>query len=137
MTKFHVPSDDSRIPMNYIDVQRQTKTSIDVLQEATSDDYWNMDGDKPQSESWNGVTRFPLLKKNPPAGYVWVQGRLTKKQVPTRPGHTWPNEWSDMSKGPQREAIKNGLKQNQNLTLRENNEAFTSLETMILIVNKS
>ena len=57
------------IPLNYIDVQRQTKTSIDVLHEATIDDNWNI-GDKSLtlSEPWIGVTRFELLNKNPPEG---------------------------------------------------------------------
>ena len=34
----------------------------------------------------------------------WFQGRLTKKQVTTRPGHIWLEEWSSMSKNPQRKA---------------------------------
>ena len=45
-TKLFVPKDDFPIPRNYIDVQRQTNTSLDVLHEATIGDYWNMDGDK-------------------------------------------------------------------------------------------
>ena len=55
------------IPLNYIDVQGQTKTSIDVLHEATNDDKWNI-GDKSLtlSEPWIGVTRFALLNKSPP-----------------------------------------------------------------------
>ena len=40
-TKLYVPKDDFPIPLNYIDVQ----TSIDVLNEGTIDDYWNIDGD--------------------------------------------------------------------------------------------
>ena len=47
------------------------------------DDHWNMD-----------VTIFELLNKDPPEGHMWAQGRLTKKQVTTRPGHIWPEEWS-------------------------------------------
>ena len=39
------------------------KTSLDVLQEATIDDYRNMDGDKALSEPWIRVTRFALLDK--------------------------------------------------------------------------
>ena len=35
-------------------------------------------------------------------GYIRVQGRLTKKQVTTRPGNIWPEQWSNMSKGSQR-----------------------------------
>ena len=57
------------IPLNYIDVWRQTKTSIDVLDEATIDDKWNI-GDKSLSlsEPWIGVTHLALLNKNPPEG---------------------------------------------------------------------
>ena len=35
---------------------------------------------------------------------MWVQGRLTKKQVTVRPGHLWREEWSSMSKNSQRKA---------------------------------
>ena len=45
-TKLYVPNDDFPIPLNCIHVQRQTETGIDVLHEATLDDYWNVDGDK-------------------------------------------------------------------------------------------
>ena len=53
-------------------VQRQTKTGIGVLHEATIDDYWNVDEDKSLSKPWIGVTRFELLNKNPPGGHMWV-----------------------------------------------------------------
>ena len=68
------------IPLNYIDVQRQLKTNIDVSHEATIDVYWNTEGDKSLSEPWIGVTRFELLNENEPGG------------------HIWPEEWSNMSK---------------------------------------
>ena len=57
------------ITLNYIDVWRQTKTSIDVLDEPTIDDKWNI-GDKSLSlsEPWIGVTHLALLNKNPPEG---------------------------------------------------------------------
>ena len=57
------------IPLNYIDVQRQTKTSIVVLHETTIDDKWNI-GDKSLSlsEPWIGVTHLALLNKNRPEG---------------------------------------------------------------------
>ena len=95
--------DDFPIPLNYFDVQRQTKTSIDVLHEATIDDYWKIDGDRSLSESWIRVTRFALLNKNPEEN-MWVQGRLTKKHVTTRPGNIGAEAGSNMSKGSQREA---------------------------------
>ena len=78
------------VPLKYIVVQRQTKTRSDVLEAATIDDYWNMDGDKSLSEPWIGVTRSALLNTNPPEGYMWIQSRLTKKHVTTRRGNTWP-----------------------------------------------
>ena len=65
-TKIFVPKDDVPRPQNFSDVQRQTKTSLNVHHEATIGDYWNMDGDKSLSASWTGVTRFALLTKNPP-----------------------------------------------------------------------
>ena len=41
-TKLLVPKGDFGFPMNFTDVQRQTKISIDVLQEATIDDEWEI-----------------------------------------------------------------------------------------------
>ena len=80
-TKLHAPKDDFPMPLNYhLVFQGQTKTSLDVLQEVTIDDYWNMDGGEPLSEPWIGLTRFALLNKNPPEGHMWVQGRLARKQ---------------------------------------------------------
>ena len=104
-TKIYVLEDDFPILLNYIDVHRQVITSIDLLQDATIDNYWNVDGDKSLSEPWIDVTRFALLNKNPPEGYMWVLGRLTKKQVATRPRNTWPEEWSNLSQSPQRKEI--------------------------------
>ena len=52
--------------LSCIDVQRQKTTSIDVLLEATIDEYWNIDGEKSLPEPWIDVTRFELLTKNPP-----------------------------------------------------------------------
>ena len=73
-TKLFVTKDDYPTPLDYIHVQRQTNTSPDALQEATIDDYWNMDVEKSVSEPWIGVTRFMVLNKNPPEGYTRVQG---------------------------------------------------------------
>ena len=44
-TRLFVPRDDFPVPLIYIDVLRQMKTSIDVLQEVTIDDQWSMDGE--------------------------------------------------------------------------------------------
>ena len=58
MTKLNVPRNVFPIPQNYTDVQKQTKTSLDVLQEATIGDYWNVGGDMSLSAPRIGVTRF-------------------------------------------------------------------------------
>ena len=43
--KLYVPKEESLpTPLRYIDVARTTSTTIDVLQERRSDDYWNVDG---------------------------------------------------------------------------------------------
>ena len=54
----------------------------------------------------------------------------------TKPGNTWPEEWSNMSKASQRKAINLWFEERTNWTLREN-EAFTLFQTMILIEKKS
>ena len=85
-TKLYVPKDEFSFPVNYIDVQRQTKTSIDVLHEATIDDYWNVDGVMSLSEPRSGVTRFDLLNQKS-TRRTYVGSRLTDEET----GHfkTW------------------------------------------------
>ena len=104
-TELYVLKDDFPIPLNHIGVRRQRKSSLDLFPDATIDDYWNMDGDTSLSEPWIGVTRIAPLNKNPREGYMWVQGRMTKKQVSTRPGNIRPEEWSNTSRGSQRETV--------------------------------
>ena len=35
------------------------------------------------------------MQPEPPQGYCWVEGRLTKKQ-PTRPDNCWPELWQSL-----------------------------------------
>ena len=44
------------IPLRKIDVVRRTNTTLDVLLESRTDDCWNVDGDRNQSEPWTGFT---------------------------------------------------------------------------------
>ena len=81
-TKLHVPKDDFPIPLNSIDVEKQTITSLDVLQESTIDHPWNMEEDKSMSQPWIVVTRFELLNRNPPEAYMRVQ-----RQIHEETGH--------------------------------------------------
>ena len=106
-----------------------------VLHEATIDDCWNSDWDKSFSDLWVGVTRFELLNKDPPEGHMWVQGRLSPKQVTKRPEYIWPDEWSNMSKNSCSEKpYVNGQKKNPNRRQRENDGEFP---TEILLIERS
>ena len=92
-----MPKETFPIPMKYIDVTRKTYTSLDVLLEKNSEDYWNVDGERELSDAWTGFTRFVLLKERPPEGYTWSGLRLTRKQTSSRPDGVWPDIWKLMS----------------------------------------
>ena len=78
------------IPLKYIDVTRTTHTNLDVKLEKRIDDYWNIDGSRDLSDPWTGFTQFTLLDEKAPDGYTWSGGRLTRKQLTSRPDHLWP-----------------------------------------------
>ena len=86
------------IPLKYIDVSRTTHTNLDVKQEKSIDDYWNIDGSRDLSDPWTGFTQFTLLEEKLPDGYMWSGGRLTRKQLTSRPDHLWPELWKSMGK---------------------------------------
>ena len=79
-------------------VTRTTHTNLDVKQENSIDDYWNIDGSRDLSDPWTGFTQFSLLEEKPPDGYMWSGGRLTRKQLTSRPDHLWPELWKSMGK---------------------------------------
>ena len=85
-------------PLKYIDVSRTTHTNLDVAQERRIDDYWNIDGSRDLSDPWTAYTQFTLLEEKPPDGYMWSGGRLTRKQLTSRPDHLWPELWKSMGK---------------------------------------
>ena len=79
--KLHVPREESfPLPLRHIDVTRATSTTLDVMLECRIDDYWNIEGDRDQSDAWTGLTRFTILDEKPPDGFSWSRGRLTKKK---------------------------------------------------------
>ena len=97
--ELYSPKEESfPIPLKYIDVTRTTHTNLDVKQEKRIEDYWNIDGSRDLSDSWTGFTQFTLLDEKPPDGYTWSGGRLTRKQVTSRPDHLWPELWKSMGK---------------------------------------
>ena len=95
--KLYSPREESfSIPLKYIDVSRTTHTNLDVKQERRIDDYWNIDGSRDLSDPSTSFTQFTLLEEKPPEGYVWSGGRLTRKQLTSRPDHLWPEIWKTM-----------------------------------------
>ena len=76
-----VPREESfPIPLKYIDVARTT--SLDVMLEKKTEDYWNVDGDRELSDMWTGFIRFKMLNEKPPDGSTWSGERLTRKRLP-------------------------------------------------------
>ena len=97
--KLYSPREESfPIPLKYIDVSRTTHTNLDVKQEKSIDDYWNIDGSRVLSDPWTGFTQFTLLDEKAPDGYTWSGGRLTRKQLTSRPDDLWPELWKSMGK---------------------------------------
>ena len=62
------------------------------------DDYWNIDGSRNLSDPWTGFTQLVLLEERPLDGYMWSGGRLTRKQLTSRPDHIWPELWKSIRK---------------------------------------
>ena len=68
------------------------------MQKSRIDDYGNIDGSRDLSDSWTGFTQFTLLEEKPPDGYLWSGGRLTKRQVTSRPDLLWPELWIKLAR---------------------------------------
>ena len=97
--KLYSPREESfPIPLKHIDVSRTSCTNLDVKQEKRIDDYWSIDGSRDLSDPWTGFTQFTLLEEKAPDGYMWSGGRLTRKQLTSRPDHFWPEIWKTMGK---------------------------------------
>ena len=73
-------------------------TNLDVNQERRIDDYWNIDGSRDLSDSWIGFTQFTLLEEKLPNKKMCSGGRLSRKQLTSRPYHMWPELWEKMRK---------------------------------------
>ena len=65
---------------------------------SSKNDYWNIDGSRGLSDPWTGFTQFTLLDEKAPDGYTWSGGRLTRKQLTSRPDHLWPELSKSMGK---------------------------------------
>ena len=91
------------------------------MQESRIDDYWNIDGSRDLSDSLTGFTQVTLLEEKPPDGYMWSGGRLTKRQVTSRPDYLWTELWTKVGRS------KNGQLKNQSSIMLEDYEEFISL----------
>ena len=119
--KLYSPREESfPIPLKYIDVTRTTHTNLDVKEEKRIDDYWNIDGSRDLSDPWTGFAQFTLLDEKAPDGYTWSGGRLTRKQLTSRPDHLWPELRKSMGKNAKLKESKNGLKKRFISTMHEN-----------------
>ena len=61
------------------------------------DEYWNIDGSRDLSDLWTGFTQYNLLDEKAPDGFM-LSGRLTRKQLTSRPDHLRPELWKSMGK---------------------------------------
>ena len=131
--KLYSPREESfPIPLKYIDVSRTAHTNLDVKQETRIDDCWNIDGSRDLSDPWTGFTQFTLLEEKPPEGYMWSGGRLTRKQLTSRPDHLWPELWEINGKARQAEGeAKSGRMKSSIWTTHENCEGSISLTRRI------
>ena len=97
--KLYSPREESfPIPLKHIDFSRTTHTNLDVMQQCRIDNHWNIDGSRDMSDSWTGFTQFTLLEEKPPDGFLWSGGRLTKRQVTSRPDHFWSELWTKLKR---------------------------------------
>ena len=65
-TKLYIPDEATfTIPMTFVDVMRQTRTSIGNASEHTLTDFWNDERTVFFSEEWIGTTRFQMLRIRP------------------------------------------------------------------------
>ena len=77
--KLYSPREESFLsPLKHIDVSRNTRTNLDVLQERRIDDCWNIDGSRDLSGSWTGFSQFTLLEESSRRIYV-IRGEIDEK----------------------------------------------------------
>ena len=80
-------------------MQRITLTNLAEQPLQKIEDCWDGSANDAREleDFWVGETQFYLIPEKPPDGYVYVDGRITRKQATRRPENIWPEEWSAMS----------------------------------------
>ena len=102
-------------------VTRATSTTLDVMLERRTDDYWNIEGDRDVSDSWTGFTRFTILDGKPPMGIHGLGSGWRRSKR-----HPGPITGQKNGKPEAYEKNKR-LSKNQSLTILEGCEVITSL----------
>ncbi len=106
----HVPTSEScPLPIEWLDVKRETFTNLDHGDLHWIEDCWTADAREGTSreldEEFLGRTVYTLLKKKPMPGYEYQNGRLTKVHKETsRPEHIFSNNWARMGTVAKKEA---------------------------------
>ena len=97
--KLYSPREESfPIPLKHIDVSRTTQTNLDVKQEKRIDDYWNIVGQEICLILGQVSLSLFFWKKNLQTDTCGRGGRFTRKQLTSRPDHSWPELWGKMGK---------------------------------------
>ena len=79
--KLYIPGEAFfSVTLEYVDVTRQTRTSIDNTSEHTLNDYWNVESEREVllSEEWIRTARLQKLRVKLPEEFLWVEGRPTQ-----------------------------------------------------------
>ena len=113
------------IAPKYIDFARQTKTNLDSVEKRSFDDFCNIDEHRSLFENWSGPARFRILNWRPFQSNSWVDGRLNKTQVTSRPGTSWPEVWSSVSECAQKKARQQSVWKKRNTRVHVRRGMFT------------
>ena len=112
---YDVTSTKPPMPLEYIDIRRETYTNLENPGEAVIYDAWWLPADQAQqvdalrdqertlSAPWTGKTMFNLLMNVPKPGYEWCEGEdIRCGGQTTRPGNITPYNWSQLSRAMRR-----------------------------------
>ena len=82
------PASSLQIPLQYIDVVRQTKSNLYTLEVSGITGLWNIDGNRILSESWSGSTRFRILDRTTTQGLLMGRWQIDQNSshIETRNG---------------------------------------------------
>ena len=97
---FTPTTDDCPLPLEWLDILRETKTDLQHAELDCIDDFWTQDslnGARDLDEEWIGRTSFNILRPKPGKGLEWQNGRLTQVQTTTRPPTIWVEVWQGLT----------------------------------------